>query len=337
MTRQGEGATTFCVTRAGDLALASLTFDVLRERHASLRMVTSPEAAPLLDGDDRFDDVAVVSSTSALGWRAAVARQLWRARRRGDVVVNLELYLPRWRFIRRAARALRFPLLELDLPALRAGDGDRVPARHLAWFYADALGLDEPPPLRLSPSANARRVVDEAMAGAAGATGRPLVVMHPGSHPGWPQKRAPATWFADLARRLARGTGAFTLLVGTGAERGLCQEIARTAGVGGAVASLAGAIPLSALPELIRRAGLFVGNDSAPLKIAEAVGTRTVSFWMVTRPDRLGPRGDGHRAFQATGPVDPAEVAEAAAALLGRSGSAWAPMLDDGAPVREAP
>ncbi|GMV08174.1 MAG: hypothetical protein AMXMBFR53_44490 [Gemmatimonadota bacterium] len=313
----GAGAVVFSVSRAGDLVSATATFDTLLARHGSLRVVTSPEAAPLLAGDDRLDGVEAVAATSALGWRTAVLGHVARARRAGRVVANLEVYQPRWRFVRRLARLAALPGYALDLPGWRAEEGSDGPVRHVAEFYAAALGLEEVPPPRLRPGPAARGAVDDALRDLGLPADAPVVVMHPGSHPGWTAKRADPAVFVAVARAAVHLGGVRVILVGSRAEEELCRDLAREAGVGDGVASLAGALGLGALPELIRRAHLFVGNDSAPLKVAEAVATRTVSLWTATSPSRLAPRGDGHRAFP--GDARPAEVAEAALALLASS------------------
>ena len=73
------------------------------------------------------------------------------------------------------------------------------------------------------------------------------------------------------------------------------------------------------LPALLRGAALFVGGDSGPLKVAEAVGARTLSFWAsgATAAAFAGPRGSGHVALPFDS--DAEQAAAAARALLSAS------------------
>jgi ADP-heptose:LPS heptosyltransferase len=75
-----------------------------------------------------------------------------------------------------------------------------------------------------------------------------------------------------------------------------------------------GRLTLPELAALLAMCDLYVGGDSGPLKMAEAVGARSVSFWGPTSATFLGPRGPHHRTlpFEAS----PDEAAAAAMALL---------------------
>lgn len=64
----------------------------------------------------------------------------------------------------------------------------------------------------------------------------------------------------------------------------------------------AGELPLTVSAALIERARLLVTNDSAPLHLAAAVGTRTVAIFGPTVPAfGFGPRGEGDRIVELKG------------------------------------
>ena len=58
--------------------------------------------------------------------------------------------------------------------------------------------------------------------------------------------------------------------------------------------NLAGQSSLRGLVGILRRASLLVTNDSGPLHLADALGTRTVSFFGPETPVLFGPRGQDH-------------------------------------------
>ncbi|RMG62033.1 MAG: lipopolysaccharide heptosyltransferase II [Calditrichaeota bacterium] len=109
---------------------------------------------------------------------------------------------------------------------------------------------------------------------------RPLVVLAPGSV--WATKRWPGERFADLARKLAQ-SGFAVALVGGKEDRALCDAIVRRAG--GFAFNGAGRLTLRQSACLIARARLLVGNDSAPVHLAWAVGTPVVALFGPTVPE----------------------------------------------------
>ena len=129
--------------------------------------------------------------------------------------------------------------------------------------------------------------------------GRPVVVIHPGATD--PRRRWPAERFAVVAQRLAED-GARVVLVGGDEDTELCGGILgsarRALGLARSelVTSLAGRLSLSALAGVLSAADVFVGNDSGPRHLAQAVGARTVSIYWVGNLINAGPLGRGrHR------------------------------------------
>ena len=115
-----------------------------------------------------------------------------------------------------------------------------------------------------------------------------LVVLHPGATD--PRRRWPVERFAALARRCA-DEGRRVVVVGDGEDAALADAVAAAAAApaGSArdeasaalpVESLAGRLSLSELVALLSVADVFVGNDSGPRHLAQAVDTATVGlFW----------------------------------------------------------
>ncbi len=324
----------FSVSSIGDLVLATLTFDLAVRRGLRALTVVGPPTAPaLLHADAGVAATRIVRSTAPLGWRREVLRQLLAARHAGAAIANLEVYPPRFTFVRRVAALLRLRAFTLDLPALRddnarSASGEPTQRPHRAHHYArvfDDDGDGEPPAPRLSVDEAAheaiehrlrREVEHEGLAARADRAllARPRIVVHGGSTEG--ARRPPHSLLAATLAILARERPVLPVFVGTPDELGDAMRLEAALPRELPHLNLCGRLPLAELPALVQGAALFVGGDSGPLKIAEAVGARTLSFWApgATAASFAGPRGAGHTMLTFDAPVETAE--RAALALL---------------------
>lgn len=137
-------------------------------------------------------------------------------------------------------------------------------SRHAAAYYAECLGMAEPPPLRLAISPGPRSHD---------------VVIHPGSggrHKNWPTDR-----YATLARRLLNDG----------------HRVAWCRGPAEADCPVPPGCDLLAIPGLIDLAGvlaaarLYIGNDSGISHLAAAVGCKVAVLFGPTDPRVWAPRG----------------------------------------------
>ena len=111
--------------------------------------------------------------------------------------------------------------------------------------------------------------------GLGGVPPRPLVALHPGATD--PRRRWPPHRLGELGAALA-ARGARVVLLGGPGDAPLVAGI--RAGLGGADAvDLSGRLTMAGLVGVLERAALFVGNDSGPRHLAEAVGTPTVGVF----------------------------------------------------------
>ena len=110
---------------------------------------------------------------------------------------------------------------------------------------------------------------------------RQLVVVAPGSV--WETKRWPAEKFIVLTSRL-QSAGMHVLLVGSKKEKELCWQIAKNAEIHEHQV-LSGTLSLIELAGLLAVADHVVTNDSAPLHIAESVGTPVTALFGPTVPE----------------------------------------------------
>ncbi len=115
--------------------------------------------------------------------------------------------------------------------------------------------------------------------------GRLLVGIHPGARP--PARRWPAACFAAVADALARRHGAAIVLTGGPGDEETVATVARTMAI--PALNVAGRTSLGGLAALIARMNLFIGNDSGPAHLAEAVGAPSVRIFGPADPLRWAP------------------------------------------------
>jgi len=121
-------------------------------------------------------------------------------------------------------------------------------------------------------------------------SGCPVVSVFPGS--GWPGKCWPAENFAELINKLAGQSGIFVALGGSPNERELCERVKKMANV--PVLNMAGRLSLDESAAMMKRSVLLIGNDSAPIHLAAAIGCPTLSLWGPTFPEKWAPRNGNH-------------------------------------------
>lgn len=118
----------------------------------------------------------------------------------------------------------------------------------------------------------------------------PWVAVHPGGRY-FRYKRWPVPSFARLIEGLS-GNGWRTIIVGGPEDLRLAGELARLSKA--PLVSAVGRLRLRETAALIARCRLFIGNDSAPLHLAAAVGTPSIGLFGPTCPSQFGPYGAGH-------------------------------------------
>jgi heptosyltransferase II len=116
--------------------------------------------------------------------------------------------------------------------------------------------------------------------------GRRRIGIFPGSNAS--ARRWDAERFAAVAERLSRD-GFQVLVFGASHEKLLTAQVAGSSGV-----DLGGRTDLLTLAAGLQDVELLVTNDSGPMHLAAAVGTRTVSLLGAADPIATEPLGDGH-------------------------------------------
>lgn len=112
----------------------------------------------------------------------------------------------------------------------------------------------------------------------------------------WPTKNWPVDRFAALAAGLA-ARGATVVLVGSLADRPVCEEIAARARGGGRVLDWSGRTTLAQLGGMLSACDLAVTVDTGPMHLAAALGVPVLALFGPTDPVRTGPYGPHARTL----------------------------------------
>ncbi|HEY3216053.1 MAG TPA: glycosyltransferase family 9 protein [Candidatus Eisenbacteria bacterium] len=286
----------------GDICLTLPALDAVRTACPGTRIayLVEREAAPLLEGDDRVEELIVVPRRPSAAATFETARRL----RRLAPDLTLDFFCnPRtalWAWASGARIRVGYP----DKGWRSALYTHHVRPRTLSavgFHLASVAALGWPAPhrvprLRISPAALAearqaleRRGVPRAV---------PLVGFHPGAR--WPTRRWELANYVELARRfLAQTPEGWALLTGGPGEDELVGEALAALPGGRAMAAVAW--PIARFVALQSQCSAFVCGDTGPLHTAVAAGTPTLGILSRNRPAMFFPYPEslGHRAYYA--------------------------------------
>lgn len=268
-------------TRIGDAVLSTGLLDHLLRQHPGARVTVAcgPAAAGVFARMPGLERLIVVEKRRfSLHWPvlwSQVAFTTW------DLVVDLRASALAWM-----------------VPAKRRaiGKGGRRPGHRLTHL-AEVLDLS-PPPLPVAWTAPE----DEARA-AALLPGAPWLVIGPTAN--WSGKIWPAERFVAVARALTAPGGVLegariAVLGGPGAtERELAAPVLAELPV---ALDLVGSLELPVVAAVLRRAALFLGNDSGLMHLAAAAGAPTIGLFGRSSAAEYGPSGPRALAVEADGP-----------------------------------
>jgi lipopolysaccharide heptosyltransferase I len=133
---------------------------------------------------------------------------------------------------------------------------------------------------------------------------KPLAVLAPGTN--WDTKQWRKEGFAEVARHLLK-KGVAVIVIGSDAERALCEEVTKLAP--GSI-DLAGETTLPELAALIRRAALCVSNDSGPMHLSVALGRPVIGLFGPTDPVWAGPYRRADNVLRIELPCSPCYLRE---------------------------
>lgn len=293
MTQRAFPILFITATRIGDAVLSSGLIKLLSDQipNARFTIVAGPLAAPLFAHVPGLDRVIVMEKGKGKGhWF-----KLWSQvrQKKWGLVVDL----------RGSATAL---FLRRDKRAIwKKTPGEPV---HKVVEAARVLKLEGEPPapyLYITPEVEA--LADELLG-----DGGPILAVGPAAN--WIGKVWPIERFAQTAAQLLDKDGPLAggrLVILGGPEDTRMVEELRMASARGRTIDLTGKVDLLTAYACLKRASLFIGNDSGLMHIAAAAGCPTVGLFGPSDERRYGPWGDktvavrGPRTFQQFMAIDP--------------------------------
>ncbi len=273
----------------GDVILCTPALAALRRARPDLRLeaLVKPKVRAAVEGLPSLDAVRFLAG-EGLGDTLRQAREL-----RGEGFAAA-LIFPKGAREALLAFAARIPVrvgLATDRRSLLLTHpvpfGEEEWNRHHALQFASILsplgislrGEGLAFPIGERERAEAGRILAEA-----GLAEGPLALFHVSA------SKDPRAWHAErfglVARELSERTGCRVALVGTEAERPLH---ARVRSACPSAVDLAGATSLSVLAAVMERARLLVCNDSGPMHLGAAAGTRVVAIFGPGAPHKTAP------------------------------------------------
>ena len=264
------------LSNAGDIILTTPVIKTLAKEfpEARIDIMVGPDGKEIFERDPRIFKLIIYDKHMPITEKRRL--QLKLKKLRYDLIVDL--------------RNTIFPLL-LG-PKFRTGTIQHFPndvvhrkMRHLHRLRS--LGINdfvEQSYIHITPSDDAyieKILKDRGIAS-------PIVVVNPGakSH----LKRWTALGFAGVCDRLIEEASASVLLVGLKEDEEVIKNI--TGKMAKRPHNLIGATNIRQLAGLLKRADLLITNDSAPLHLGCAVGTKVLALFGPTDPKKYGPTGE---------------------------------------------
>jgi ADP-heptose:LPS heptosyltransferase len=177
------------------------------------------------------------------------------------------------------------------------GAGREWRRHHAVEHYADVvrqLGIPvEDLRLRISPTREEEEKAHHWLERHRVEPGELLVAMHPGGEGLWGRKRWGVEGFVSVADGLSERLGARIVIMGGKDDAPLAAELAWRSSAH--IINATGQTTLGETAALAARCTLFIGNDSSPLHIASAMGTRVVGIYGPTDPRSYHPWVPGGR------------------------------------------
>ena len=268
-------------TRLGDAVLSTGLLGHLLRAHPEARFTVAcgPVATGVFAHMPQLERLIVVRKRAlSLHWLGLLSQVIGT---RWDLVVDLRASALAWM-----------------VPARRraVGKGGRRPGHRLGHIGA-VLELD-PPPLPVAWTTPAQEATAAALM-----PGSPWLVLGPTAN--WAGKVWPAERFVAVAEALTAPGGALAgariaIVGGPGeAERAAAAPV--LAALPGAL-DLVGRFDVPGTAAVLRRAALYIGNDSGPMHLAAAAGAPVVGVFGPTDAREYGPAGPRAVAVCAEGP-----------------------------------
>jgi len=276
----------------GDTLFTTPAVHALRQRYpdAHISALVYPTNVGILTGNPDINDFLLWPTRESWpGFRGLV--KLFRTIRKMKFDLAVEFcsyigYVSWWGRIPKRTE-MNLPRLWWILPWA----GVRWRRKHAVEHYSDVvlrLGIPiEDMRLQITPSEQKRKIAASWLERYRVQPDELIVGIHPGGEGLWGQKKWGVDGFAKVADGLYDACGARIMLMGGKDDAPLAAEIA--AMTRAHVINATGQTTLGETAALVSLCHLFVGNDSSPLHIAAATGTKVVGIYGITDPRSYRP------------------------------------------------
>jgi ADP-heptose:LPS heptosyltransferase len=264
------------LSNVGDIILTTPVISALSKKlpGARIDVMVGPRGRGIFDKDPLIFKIIIYDKHLPIGEKRRL--QLKLKKLRYDLVVDI--------------RNTVFPLL--IGPKYRTATIQKFPRsvmhrkeRHL--YRLKSLGIDSPEELPYMHITGEDEAYLDKLLKDSGITD-PIIAVNPGakSH----LKRWTASGFAEVSDRLIAECGASVVLVGMQEDEPIVRGI--ISGMKKKPHNLVGKTNIRQLAALLKRSRFLLTNDSAPLHLASAVGTKVVALFGPTDPRKYGPLGE---------------------------------------------
>ena len=287
--------------RLGETILTLPVVTALRAAYpkAEITLLLHPDMAALLDGMPDVTDIWADDSGSTGGWWTRVLRLSGRLRAgRFDTVLVCNAKKELHAAVRLAGIPQRAGYARKWGWCLthRVPDRKYLGRRHEVDCNLDLVrALGQPvfaPAWRMPKYLREQDQIRQKLQGPGLKPAGPVVAVHPWTSN--PRKQWPAARYRELIERI--GSSASVVLIG--GEESLPHAPALVPDGAARITDLTGRTSLRELAAVLKDAVLLVSNDSGPVHLAAALGTKTVVLFggedPATGPGRWGPWGTGH-------------------------------------------
>ncbi len=293
--------------RIGEVLLSTVLIDGMKKLYpdAEISFVTSEYSKDILAGRSDLSEIITADTQKSSGWfLKAVKLAIVLRKRRFDysIVLNANKILHLATFlagipVRIGYRRKWSVFLNKTIEDERE-KGQKHEAEY-AMDFARLLGLKnfEQPSPRLVCEDASREKVKKLLLKKGVNLSRKLIVVHPASSN--PAKMWEKTRYSELIKKLKSHFECEIMVIGTGKERQLAEDIIIDTSEN--IFNVCGELNLKELAALLKRANVFIGNDSGPMHMAAALDVPVIAIFgrniPGVGPKRWGPYGKKHKVF----------------------------------------
>ena len=293
--------------RIGEVLLSTVLIDGVKQLYpdAEISFITSLYSKDILAGRHDISEIIIADTRKNSGWLLkAVRLAIILRKRRFDlsIVLNANKILHLAVFLagipERVGYSRKWSVFLTKTIEDEREKGKKHEAEY-AMDFARLLGLEnfEQPSPRLVCEDVSGEKVKELLLKKGVNLSRKLIVIHPASSN--PAKMWENARYSELIKKVKSHSKCEIIVVGTPEERQLAEEIIRASGETGF--NVCGELNLKELAALLKRADLFIGNDSGPMHMTAALDVPVIAIFgrniPGVGPKRWGPYGKNHKVF----------------------------------------